>query len=172
MAAGLADRLDARLAGRLEAPPYDKRRDPDTKLLNPQSLAQYSVALADVIESVLGRGEFPVVLGGDCSIPLGCTLATRRRGRAGLGIIHGPEMAVRTEVASASIQQRPIAIARPLQREAMSQSGIPEATVILSCPCVSAQVSHGVAPALAGEQLRGLRLQASQQLPSHGAMSL
>lgn len=38
LAAGLADRLDARRAGRVEPPPYDNRRDPETKLLNPRSL--------------------------------------------------------------------------------------------------------------------------------------
>jgi arginase len=89
LAAGLADRLDARHAGRVVAPPYDSRRDSETKLLNPHGLARYSVALADAIEPVLERGEFPVVLGGDCSILLGCTLATRRRGRAGLLFIDG-----------------------------------------------------------------------------------
>ena len=47
------------------------------------------MALADAIEAVLDRGEFPVVLGGDCSILLGCTLATRRRGRAGLLFVDG-----------------------------------------------------------------------------------
>lgn len=89
LAAGLADRLAARRAGRVEAPPYDNRRDPETKLLNPLGLAQYSVALADAIEPVLDRGEFPVVLGGDCSILLGCALATRRRGHAGLLFVDG-----------------------------------------------------------------------------------
>jgi arginase len=89
LAAGLADRLGARRAGRVEPPAYDKRRDTETKLLNPRGLARYSVALADAIEPALDRGEFPVVLGGDCSILLGCTLATRRRGRAGLLFIDG-----------------------------------------------------------------------------------
>jgi arginase len=89
LAAGLADRLDARRAGRVEAPAFDNRRDPQTKLLNPHGLAHYSVALAAAIEPVLDRGEFPMVLGGDCSILLGCTLATRRRGRAGLLFIDG-----------------------------------------------------------------------------------
>jgi arginase len=89
LAAGLADRLDARRAGRVEAPPYDDRRDPETKLLNPHGLEQYSVALASAIEPVLDGGEFPVVLGGDCSILLGCALATRRRGRAGLLFVDG-----------------------------------------------------------------------------------
>jgi arginase len=89
LAAGLADRLDARRVGRVEAPPYDDRRDPETGLLNPKGLARYTVALADTVEPVLGQGEFPVVLGGDCSILLGCTLATRRRGRAGLLFVDG-----------------------------------------------------------------------------------
>jgi arginase len=89
LAAGLADRLDALRARRVEAPPYDDRRDPETGLLNPHGLARYSTALADAIEPVLERGDFPVVLGGDCSILLGCALATRRRGRAGLLFVDG-----------------------------------------------------------------------------------
>ena len=39
-------------------------------LLNPRGIADYSVALADVVERVIDAGEFPVVLGGDCSIVL------------------------------------------------------------------------------------------------------
>jgi arginase len=89
LGAGLAERLAARHAGRVEPPPYDDRRDPETKLLNPHGLAQYAVALADRLEPLLDAGEFPVVLGGDCSILLGCTLANRRRGRAGLLFLDG-----------------------------------------------------------------------------------
>jgi arginase len=89
LGAGLADRLEARRAGRVPTPPFDDRRDAETGLRNPHGLAQYAVALADAIEPVLERGEFPVVLGGDCSILLGCTLATRRRGRAGLLFVDG-----------------------------------------------------------------------------------
>src|SRR5688572_26494751 len=87
--AGLAERLGARRAGRVEPPAYDDRRDPETKLLNPRGLARYAVALADRLEPLLEAGEFPVVLGGDCSILLGCTLANRRRGRAGLMFLDG-----------------------------------------------------------------------------------
>ncbi|KXF74764.1 arginase [Paramesorhizobium deserti] len=89
LTAGLADRLDAHHSGRVTPLPYDGHRDPETMLLNPQGLAQYAVVLADAIEPVLDHGEFPVVLGGDCSILLGCTLATRRRGRAGLLFVDG-----------------------------------------------------------------------------------
>jgi arginase len=89
LGAGLAERLKARREGRVEPPPYDPQRDPETKLLNPQGLAQYAVALADRLEPILAAGEFPVVLGGDCSILLGCTLANRRRGRTGLLFMDG-----------------------------------------------------------------------------------
>src|SRR5206468_2490553 len=68
---------------------YDNRRDPETALLNPRGIADYSVALADAVGRAIDVGEFPVVLGGDCSIVLGCLLALRRRGRYGLLFLDG-----------------------------------------------------------------------------------
>jgi arginase len=41
------------------------------------------------VADVLDRGELPVVLGGDCSLLLGTTLALRRRGRFGLLFVDG-----------------------------------------------------------------------------------
>jgi arginase len=41
------------------------------------------------VEGVLDRREFPLILGGDCSILLGAVLALRRRGRFGLLFIDG-----------------------------------------------------------------------------------
>ncbi|MGH9132390.1 MAG: arginase family protein, partial [Ilumatobacteraceae bacterium] len=70
-------------------PPYDPRRDPETGLLNPTALREYSSDLADAIGEVLEVGEVPVVLGGDCSILLGSLLALRRRGRYGLLFVDG-----------------------------------------------------------------------------------
>jgi arginase len=89
LAHGLADRIDARRAGRLDTPPYDARRDPDTLTLNAKAIAAWTPRLADAIEAVVDRGEFPLILGGDCSIVLGATLAFRRRGRHGLLFIDG-----------------------------------------------------------------------------------
>jgi len=89
LGAGLAERIGARRTVRVEPPAYDPRRDPETRLLNPHGLADYAVTLADRLEPLLEAGEFPVVLGGDCSILLGCTLANRRRGRAGLLFLDG-----------------------------------------------------------------------------------
>lgn len=87
--AGLADGLSARRAGCIRAGGYSSVRDPRTKVMNPQPLNDYSRLLADQIEAILGNGEFPVVLGGDCSLLLGATLALRRRGRYGVLYIDG-----------------------------------------------------------------------------------
>jgi len=57
--------------------------------MNPRAIRDYSPLLADAVTAVLGEGEFPVVLGGDCSILLGTMLALRRRGRYGLLYIDG-----------------------------------------------------------------------------------
>ena len=106
LAAGLGERLQARHAGRVEPPAYDDRREAETMLLNPRGIANYSVALADVVGRAVNDGDFPIVLGGDCSIMLGCLLALRRRGRYGLLFLDGhadfyqPEAEPNGEVAS------------------------------------------------------------------------
>jgi arginase len=103
---GLAERIHARRAGRLSVPQKNPIRDPDTLTLNAEAIAAWSPKLADAVEAVLDAGEFPVVLGGDCTIVLGSMLALRRRGRYGLFFIDGnadffqPEAEPRGEGAS------------------------------------------------------------------------
>lgn len=107
--AGLADQLRARRTGRVAPPPYDDRRDPETSMLNPHGIASYTPRLADAVGEVLEAGEFPVVLGGDCSIILGGLLALRRRGRYGLLFVDGhadfyqPEANINGEAASSDL---------------------------------------------------------------------
>jgi arginase len=87
---GLAAQLHARPAGRVvPAVAYNAERDPQTLMLNAPGIAEYSVRLADAVADVVDRGEFPILLGGDCSIVLGSMLALRRRGRYGLLFIDG-----------------------------------------------------------------------------------
>jgi arginase len=89
LAEGLATRLQAQVVARVDTPPYDPVRDPQTLTLNAQSIAQWTPRLADAVAAVLDAGGFPLVLGGDCSIVLGPMLALRRRGRYGLLFIDG-----------------------------------------------------------------------------------
>lgn len=86
---GLAERIHARRAGRLAMPAKDPVPDPETGILNARAIAAWSPKLADAVETVLDAGEFPIVLGGDCTIVLGSMLAFRRRGRYGLFFIDG-----------------------------------------------------------------------------------
>lgn len=87
---GLAERLHAHRAGRV-APDVLRSADRDahTKTLNAAAIARYTRELANAVERLLDGGDFPVVLGGDCSILLGPALALRRRGRYGLLFIDG-----------------------------------------------------------------------------------
>lgn len=86
---GLAESIHARQAGRLAVPAKNPSPDPETGVLNAGAIAVWSPRLADAVEAVLDTGEFPVVLGGDCTIVLGSMLAFRRRGRYGLLFIDG-----------------------------------------------------------------------------------
>jgi arginase len=87
--ANLLGQLCAEYVGRIEAPPYDPKRDKATYLLNPQGIHDYSLLLAEAVAYVLEENEFPLVLGGDCSILIGNLLALRRLGKYGLFFIDG-----------------------------------------------------------------------------------
>lgn len=85
---GLLARLGARDAGVITPPRYLPDWDGKT-VRNASALATYSQRLADRIQPHCLAGEFPLLLGGDCSILLGPMLALRRMGRYGLIFIDG-----------------------------------------------------------------------------------
>jgi arginase len=64
------------------------------------------VRLAEKLTEVLKKDQFPIVLGGDCSILIGCMLALRRLGKYGLFFLDGhadfyqPEAEPKGEAAS------------------------------------------------------------------------
>jgi arginase len=73
----------------IAAPRGDGRIDPRTGVLNAEAIAAYARDLAAAIDGSLARDEFPLVLGGDCSILLGAMTALRKRGRHGLLFLDG-----------------------------------------------------------------------------------
>ncbi|MDM4720489.1 arginase family protein [Micromonospora sp. WMMA1363] len=80
---GLLGRLRARDAGCMTPPRYDSGDwRPGDGVCHAPGIAGYSVALAERIGSIIDRGEFPLVLGGDCSVLLGPALAMHRLGEA------------------------------------------------------------------------------------------
>ena len=109
-AAGLMKQLKAEYAGRILSLPYNPQRDKSTLLLNPDTIKAFSLQLAGKVISVLNKKQFPIVLGGDCSILIGNLLALRQigsssSGRYGLFFIDGhadfyqPEASLTGEVA-------------------------------------------------------------------------
>src|SRR5258708_38530042 len=76
---GLVARLGARDAGCLTPPRFDPGDwRPGDGVSQAADIARYSTRLADRITAIVNAGEFPVVLGGDCSVVLGSALAMRR----------------------------------------------------------------------------------------------
>lgn len=73
----------------VDAPPYSEQLDKESGVLNAAVVADYSLALAAQVGYVIDKGYMPVVIGGDCSILLGNTLALKRRGRYGLFFMDG-----------------------------------------------------------------------------------
>ncbi|MGW0822644.1 arginase family protein [Streptomyces sp. NPDC002845] len=78
-------RLGALEGGVVVPPRYDRGDwQEGDGVFNAAAIASYTLRLADRIEHHVRAGDLPVVLGGDCSIQLGASLALRRRGRYGL----------------------------------------------------------------------------------------
>jgi len=53
------------------------------------AVAALAIKQADGVGEILDKGVLPVVLGGDDTVLLGCLLAVRRRGSAGLVLLDG-----------------------------------------------------------------------------------
>lgn len=76
--------LGARDAGALVPPRYRAEWNPGDGDRNAAAIATFSTLLADRVGSLLTPDTLALVLGGDCSILIGNTLALKRRGRYGL----------------------------------------------------------------------------------------
>src|SRR5262245_2646027 len=88
---GLVARLGARDAGCITPARFDPAGwQPGDGVAQSDEIALFAKRLADRIGTILAAGEFPLVLGGDCSILLGAGLAMRRLDhRVGLVYVDG-----------------------------------------------------------------------------------
>ena len=76
--------INATDAGSLAPPRYRAAWSAGDGDRNAEAIATFSTLLADRVSSLLQPDTFALVLGGDCSILVGNTLALKRRGRYGL----------------------------------------------------------------------------------------
>lgn len=101
-AAGLIERLRARddVAdyGDIALSRPSSIRDPASGVVNPMGLSELIRLVDGKVTRALVDGRFPLVIGGDCPMLLGClTAAARTRGRTGLLHVDGHEDAYRPE---------------------------------------------------------------------------
>jgi arginase len=89
LAAGLANAVSARNLVELARQRYDFAEQPGTRIRNGNTLRTFLLELANAVQGELAAGRFPLVLGGDCSVMLGCLYALRRAGRRGLVHVDG-----------------------------------------------------------------------------------
>lgn len=87
--AGLVDVLAPARVVDLERPAYSTEPQPGTRLRNGPAIRRFNLELAEIVAGALGQGEFPVVIGGDCSILLGALAAARRAGAVALIHVDG-----------------------------------------------------------------------------------
>ncbi|HEY9802574.1 MAG TPA: arginase family protein [Leptolyngbyaceae cyanobacterium] len=87
--AGLLEKLNAEYKGNVLTLPYNPVRDETTQILNPNAIKIFSLRLAEAVYEILSDKNFPIVLGGDCSILIGSLLALKRLGGYGLFFIDG-----------------------------------------------------------------------------------
>jgi arginase len=86
MAAGLRHAVAASEVMCLERPLYDFKAQPGTRIRNGQTLRRFSLELGETVRAALESRHFPVVIGGDCGILLGCLHGLRLAG--GRGLVH------------------------------------------------------------------------------------
>jgi arginase len=89
LAAGMAAALRAVDVVELPKPSYAVEAQPNTRVRNGLTMREHALTLGDAVEGALAASHFPIVLGGDCSVLLGCLLGARRGGRCGLIHVDG-----------------------------------------------------------------------------------
>ncbi|MFY0611855.1 MAG: arginase family protein [Hyphomicrobiaceae bacterium] len=63
--------------------------DPVTSLPEPELVRDFLLQLADHVEKVCNQEDIPLVVGGDCTILLGCLAGAKRRGKMGMLFVDG-----------------------------------------------------------------------------------
>jgi arginase len=85
---GLVERLFAADFGDVVPPAYKDYVRPPNRARNEDAMVAYSRALGERVAAATANGWFALVLGGDCSIVLGCLLGARRTAKKSLGLVY------------------------------------------------------------------------------------
>lgn len=89
LAAGLAEAIRPKRVVELLRPTYSADAQPGTRLRNGPAMRAFNLALADEVEAIARVGDFPFVVGGDCSVLIGALAGQRRLGPVSLVHVDG-----------------------------------------------------------------------------------
>nr|WP_294946873.1 arginase family protein [uncultured Mucilaginibacter sp.] len=73
----------------MPAPPYSMHIDAETGIRNADAIVAYAKSLAQGVQNALENNNFPLVIGGDCSILIGCLLGAKKHGKYALFFMDG-----------------------------------------------------------------------------------
>jgi arginase len=85
---GLVERLGAIDLGDVIPPAYHDFVRPPGRPRNEREMVTFSRSLAGRVAAAAARGRFAVVVGGDCSIVLGCLLGVKRAPARQIGLVY------------------------------------------------------------------------------------
>jgi arginase len=85
---GLIARLGATDLGDVAPPRYRDFVRPPNRARNEDQLVAYSRSLAQRVFAAIAHGQFGVVVGGDCSIVLGCLIGARKKTGDAVGLVY------------------------------------------------------------------------------------
>jgi arginase len=87
----LREHVEVHDYGDVTLPDPSPERDDVTLLIDPGGLVTLVDRVRDPVAAILDEGRFPLVVGGDCPLLLGCLAAARKPGRIGLLFVDGHE---------------------------------------------------------------------------------
>src|SRR5512132_3764529 len=87
----LRQHADVHDYGDVMLPDPSPERDPITHLIDHHGLIAMVTRVRDAVTSILGNGHFPLVIGGDCPLLLGCLAGAKTNERIGLLFVDGHE---------------------------------------------------------------------------------
>jgi arginase len=86
---GFHDQIKPDKVFRLEPPAYSMLVDKASQVRNADNIVTYANEQAALLYNEINDESFQLILGGDCSILIGCTMALRQRGKYGLFYLDG-----------------------------------------------------------------------------------
>lgn len=82
---------------RIEAPKYTTKIDHLTDVRNADSIIMYAITQSDVMANEVNGNSFLLILGGDCSVLIGSSIAFKKTGNFGLFYLDGHTDYIRPE---------------------------------------------------------------------------